>query len=383
MKKLLLASAVASVFATPATVLAQAAPAPAVPTLGQVLDASGLVVSGYLDAAYSHADRNVEAGLPRVFDNQNNSFSLHQAGITVAKQPKEGFGGLINLTAGKDAAVIHSFDTTTESQFDVTQGFIQYSAGALTIIGGKFTTLAGTEVIASPGNTTFSRSILFGSVPFTHTGLRATYAVSDTVSLTAGLNNGWDQVRDTNKGKTLELGATFTPIKPLTIVVSSYSGKEETPLFTPAAPGVPEGQRNATNLVVTWSVSDPLTLGAEYLRVTQKNFFNLAPGAAPGSLRDATYSGMAGYVTYMFTPKWRGVVRLETFNDKEGLRFGAFNTKYKEYTLDLGYLATDNFEIRGELRRDTANNAVGGFPDFAGLATKNLTTYALQGIYKF
>ena len=57
MKKLLIASAVSAAFAAPTVALAQAARAP---TLSQVLDASGINVSGYLDAGYSYANRNVE-----------------------------------------------------------------------------------------------------------------------------------------------------------------------------------------------------------------------------------------------------------------------------------------------------------------------------------
>jgi len=105
MKKLFLASAVSALFAAPATVLAQAKPAPA-PTLDKVLEASGISVSGYIDAGYTHSDRNQAAFTTRVFDQQNNSFGLNQFGLTVAKQPKEGFGGLVNLTVGKDAQVI-------------------------------------------------------------------------------------------------------------------------------------------------------------------------------------------------------------------------------------------------------------------------------------
>src|SRR6266545_185215 len=105
MKKLFLASVISALFAAPTTVLAQAKPG-AVPTLDKVLEASGISVSGYIDTGYTHADRDIEAGIgtpavaPRVFDNQNNSFGLHQFGLTVAKQPKEGFGGLVNLTVG-------------------------------------------------------------------------------------------------------------------------------------------------------------------------------------------------------------------------------------------------------------------------------------------
>src|SRR5712691_11933696 len=91
MKKLLIASAVSAAFAAPTVALAQAARAP---TLSQVLDASGINVSGYLDAAYSYANRNLAAFSDRVFDSQNNSFALHQFGLQVAKQPSKGFGGV-------------------------------------------------------------------------------------------------------------------------------------------------------------------------------------------------------------------------------------------------------------------------------------------------
>src|SRR6266851_7156659 len=106
MKKLFLASAVSALFAAPTTVLAQAKPG--VPTLDKVLEASGISVSGYIDAGYTHLDKN--AGFnTRVFDGQSSSFGLNQFGLTVAKQPKEGFGGLVNLTVGRDAQFIHSF----------------------------------------------------------------------------------------------------------------------------------------------------------------------------------------------------------------------------------------------------------------------------------
>lgn len=376
MKKLLLASAISAAFAVPTAVMAQSAPAATAPTLDKVLEASGISLSGYIDAAYSHANRNLggtAAGVAgfsdRVFDSQNNSFALHQFGLTVAKQPKEGFGGLVNVTAGSDAQVIHSLPEvagTTSSMFDVTQAYGQYATGPVTVIAGKFTTLAGTEVIASTGNTNFSRSILFGAVPFTHTGVRATYAMSDAVSLTAGLNNGWDQLTDPNNGKTLELGATITPIKPLSIVASVYSGKE-------TISATAEGTRTALDLVGTYTVIDPLTLGLEYLNVTQDNF---APGVK------AKYSGEAGYATYMLTPKWRGVLRVESFNDNNGFHFlTPTGTKYKEATVTGSYLASDSYELRGEVRRDTADSAV--FKNAEGVASKSLITFAVQGIYKF
>jgi len=369
MKKLVLASAVSALFAAPATVLAQAKPAP-VPSLDKILEASGISVSGYIDAGYTYA-KNGAGFTDRVFDGQQNSFALNQFGLTVAKQPKEGFGGLVNLTVGRDAQFIHSFpEAAPGSMFDVTQAFAQYAGGPLTLIAGKFTTLHGTEVIASTGNTNISRSILFGSVPFTHTGVRATWALSDTVSLIAGVNNGWDQLTDANKGKTLELGATLNPIKPLNITLSGYSGKE---VLTPGGLAVPEGTRTSINAVASYTIIDPLSVGLEVLDVSQDNTVG---GNAKGK-----YTGFAGYVTYMFTPKIRGVVRAESFDDKDGLRFGAASQKYKEVTLTGAFLASDSFEARAEVRRDQGNNKV--FSDSTGTLSKDMTSIALQGLYKF
>jgi putative OmpL-like beta-barrel porin-2 len=379
MKKALIATAVSAAFAAPTAAFAQAAAA--VPTLDKILEASGISVSGWIDTQYTHANRNLESGFSdRVFDSQNNSFALHQFGLQVAKQPKEGAGGLVNITAGKDAQIIHSFpesSASANSLFDITQAYGQYASGPMTLMLGKFTTLHGTEVIASTGNNNISRSILFGSVPFTHTGLRGVYAMSDTVSFTAGLNNGWDQLQDTTKGKTLELGVNLTPIKPLTIAASGYFGKETSPLATP---GANEGKRSSVNLVATYTISDALSVGGEYLRVQQENF----PTVAGGTVK-AKYDGFAGYLTYMISPKLRAAFRAESFKDTDGLKFAPAapaGTKYKEATATIGYLPSASFELRGELRRDTASNDV--FTDIgSGGMKKGLMTYALQGIYKF
>jgi len=374
MKKLLVASAVSAALAAPAAALAQQA---RIPTLGQVLDASGISVNGYIDAQYNWANRNLQTGFSdRVFDSQNNSFGLHQFGLTVAKQPKEGFGGLVNLTVGQDAQVIHSFPETTAvpaSLFDLTQAYGSYSSGSLTMIAGKFTTLAGTEVIASTGNTTISRSILFGAIPFTHTGVRASYAPTDTITVYGGLNNGWDQLTDGNRNKTLELGTTLNPAKPLTITVSGYFGVEQaTPPGTQLGVGA-QGNRNLIDAVANWIVSNSMSLGAELLYASQEDT------PANGT---AKWNGFALYGTYMLNSQWRAVLRAEMFDDKQGFHFATpTGTKYSEATLTLSYLPTSSVELRTEVRADRANNSV--FVDSDGSASKSLLSFGLQGLYKF
>jgi hypothetical protein len=364
LEKKLLAAAVMGAFALPGALFAADPPKTGVPTLDQVLEASGVSLNGYIDAGYEYASKEPA---DRVFDNKRNSFDLHQVGLTVAKQPKEGFGGLVNITAGSDAQLIHSAPVE-DSKIDVTQAYLQYVTGALTVIGGKFTTLAGTEVIASPSNNNISRSILFGAVPFTHTGLRATYALNDMVTLTGGLNNGWDQIQDANKQKTIELGVGLTPIKPLVVNISGYSGSEPTGATSSA-------NRSLIDITATWTLSDALSFGGEFLDAKQDE------AAGPGS-DSVKYSGIAGYGTYMLTEMWRIAGRIEWFKDSDGVHFGGpAGTKYTEGTVTLAYLPTKNAELRGEIRSDKASNDF--FDDGNGALSKTMYSVGVQGIYKF
>jgi hypothetical protein len=383
MQKTVLSLSVAAALAVPTLASAQA---PAVPTLDKVLEASGLSMSGYIDAAYTHSDRNIQGGFsPRVFDSYNNSFVLHQVGLQIAKQPKSGVGGLVNVTAGRDATVIHSSPDTSSSTFDITQGFLQYATGPITVMAGKFTTLHGTEVIWSPSNANYSRSLLFGSVPFTHTGVRVNMAPMDNLTVTAGLNNGWDQLTDSNRDKTLELGVTATPIKPLSLAASYYGGKEIAGTVGGTTIGQTgmNGRRDSLNLVGSYTIIDPLSVGLEYLYVKQKeSVFD-----SSGAVKDGKYSGIALYLGYAITPKVKTAFRFESLNDKDGLRFplaastaGTEGTKHREITATLGYAAADNLDVRFEVRQDRANEAV--YSD-DGALKKTMMTFALQGIYKF
>jgi hypothetical protein len=383
-RKTVIAGLTTAALAAPAAALAQApsgkpADKPSIPTLDQVLEASGVAIDGYLDVAYTHLSGTglfTSGTANRVFDTERNSFMLHQAAVTIAKQPKQGFGGLVNLTAGKDAQVIHSFTgpAADTSLFDVTQAFAQYASGPLTVIAGKFVTSAGAEVINSTSNVNYSRSILFGyAIPFTHTGLRATYAASDMFSVTAGVNNGWDVIKDTNSQKTGELGFSLTPTKSLTISAMDHFGTERVGGLVPAGP---EGKRNLIDLVVTYAVTDKLSLTLNYDDGTQDNA-STGPGNGASTKK---WSGLAGYVTYQFTDTWRLAFRAETFDDKDGYRTGVVQ-KWKEGTFTLAYLPAKNVELRGEVREDRSDKASFAKPD--GPADKKQTSVALQALYKF
>ncbi len=218
---LLAASAVA--VAVPAGAHAAGSPAE---TLAQMLAASGLTESGYVAASYYDSSGG---NTYHQFDTEHDSFQLDQAGLTLAYQPQQGFGAVVNVIAGNDAKIVNAAESasaTSSDSFDLLQGFIQYASGALTVQAGKFTTLAGAEVIAPTGNTSFSRSLLFYAEPMTHTGLRATYAVNSTLSVIVGINNGWNYTSINAGSKTGEFGIALAPLKPLSITAQAYIGTD-------------------------------------------------------------------------------------------------------------------------------------------------------------
>lgn len=374
-----------------ATAAADAPAPPAPPGLAGLLDASGVAITGYLDAAYEYqsAAGEFSSGVPdRVFDARPNSFVLHQAAVTVAKQPKEGWGAVVNLTAGQDAEVIKSYPVTGGSNFDVTQAFVQYASGPLTVMLGKFVTLSGAEVIASPSNANFSRSILFGyAIPFTHTGLRATYAIDDRWTIVLGADNGWDQVSDANRQKTVEYGLTYAPLKTLSLVVDGYAGREPLAIVN-GTPSAAEGQRLLVDVVATWNATAKLTLVLNYDDGRQKDD---SAGAATGSYR---WNGFAAYGNYQFTDRWRISVRGEYFDDRDGYRTGVVDPasgrgqRWKEATVTVGWAPAASVELRLEARHDESSvgdafvrrvDASGAPVAYGG----SVDSIALEGLYKF
>ena len=398
MKSKLLNSLILAALAVPGVAMAADAPAvtdpaaphmamPGTPTLGNVLDASGVSVNGYLDVAYSHLSSTgvfTSGTVNRVFDTQPNSFNLQQAAITLAKQPKEGFGGLVNLTLGQDANVINSYgggsgnayaSVLGTSNSDLTQAFMQYATGNLTTIAGKFVTAAGAEVINSTSNTNYSRSILFGyAIPFSHTGVRATYAMNDQLSLFAGLNNGWDQVKDANKQKTVELGVSYMPNKMFMLTAVDYSGTEQ----VAGTSGGVQGKRNLLDLVATFTASDSLTVVLNYDNGSQEN------GMVAN--KKAKWNGLAAYANYQINDLWRLSARAEIFNDTDGYKTSVVDAngvgqKWKEATLTVGYAPTKSIELRGEVRKDTSDKAAFVYND--GTARKAQNSLGLEAVYKF
>jgi hypothetical protein len=326
---------------------AAAAAKPVLPSVSDLLDASGITATGYVSGTYSFQTYTASG---EAAPKDTNSFILQQAAFTLAKQPTAGFGALVNVIAGQNIytpnyGVAGASKTTT--QFQLAQAYLQYIGGPVTVIAGKFVTLAGAEVLASVGNTNITRSLLYSFEPVTHTGVRLTYAVNDQFSLIIGANNGWiysDEI-SAGTGKTLEAGAAWTPSKAFSWTLQGYYGEDTNFVGTTS-------HHSLIDTVATWNVNSALTVvGSVDWGQVDRHPFGL--GTSPGS---ADWYGVAGYVNYALTDTWRISGRGEYFDDKKGYLTGVGpvdGNKLYEGTVDLGFDPVKNVELRLEGRYDT------------------------------
>lgn len=384
MNKLTTSLIVAGIISIPSVAMADNK----VPTLSDVLDASGVTLTGYFDVAYNDMNSTgqfTNGVNSHIFDTtaggtsatkNYSAFNLQQFSVIIAKQPKEGFGGLVNLTTGQDAIQVASWGEGANNNnhvFDLTQAYASYATGPLTVIAGKFATLAGAELITSPSNTNYTRAWMFGWGPYTHTGVRATYVASDMVTLIAGVNNGFDTVTSPTGGKTIELGLDLAPSSMFSLATTYYQGKG---MLNSWPPITTIGTGTYLDMVGTFNATSKLNFVFDYADASQDGV-TLQPSGLTGK---AKWNSLALYANYHFTDQWRISYRNENFDDKDGYRSGIAQ-RLKSNTVTIGYAPTKSFELRGEVRQDKSN--VNSFLQVNGTGKSTQMTYAMEAIYQF
>ena len=156
MKKLQTAMFLAGALCAGQGAFAQTPPAekPAEPPAAEpILSIGGFDLTGHFDVGYSYlrgSGKFVSGLNDRVFDFDRKQLHLQALDLQLASTPENGFGGVLDVTLGKDADTIAAYGTIdrdrgpangVDKTHDVTQMYFHYGAGALTVIGGKFVTL--------------------------------------------------------------------------------------------------------------------------------------------------------------------------------------------------------------------------------------------------
>ena len=327
-------------------------------------------ISGHVETAYVYNfEGSGMAGNPlHVFDTTNNGFMLNQFLLRLDK-PLDAkvdwdAGYHVVLLYGQDAGVIKApvgFSLGTGNNVDLTEAYVRVKIPAgngIEVDAGKFVTLMGAEVIDSEGNFQYSHSYLFGfAIPFTHTGIMASYNWNDYVNTKFMVSNGWEVVADNNSSKTYmgqivltapkegipflrHIPAKFASLGGASLAITGEYGPEQT--------GDTHDNRWVVDVVGLWPINDKLTLmvNGDYGQET----FTGAP--------HGTWWGTAGYAQYKLTDIWHLGFRGEFFSDNE--RFATGNTRTaipggvdaQEYTFTVANHTWKNLTPRLEFRYD-------------------------------
>lgn len=335
-------------------------------------------LSGFIDTSYTYNFNGPDSrtNTARVFDTEANNFSVHAAELVFEKSPPEegGAGFRTDLFFGQDAEVITPTGSTRD-QFDLQQAYISLkpSSNFNLPVGnwqwikiGKFVTMHGAEVIESKDNWNSTRSLLFGyAIPFTHTGIRAGYQFFDGVSGYLGINNGWDNVKDNNKTKSVEGALAWTANDKLSFNLAGMYGPEQT--------SNDHSQRGLIDFLTTYKPFDKWTV------MLNADYGHEQDGVTKG--KNGSWSGVAGYLRYDANDRMSLISRTEFMSDRQGLRIVTGTAQdVWEQTLTLELRPYKDLITRFEYRHDESS-----FPIYTDnqKAISHQDTVGLEMIYSF
>lgn len=314
---------------------------------------NGFQFGGLVYGSYNHNFNNPDGrgNNLRIFDVDHNNFTMDLLQLEVSKETESGVGFYSVLDYGKTAGLIQSdWNGRLAHNFEVQQAYMTYNFGignGVEMKFGKFATLLGGEVIESPYNPNVSRSFMFGyAIPFTHTGVLFSTALTDMVSLSAGVVNGWDNVVDNNDSKTF-LGSLGLEVGDLAWTFNGVFGAEDDDNGS--------SKTGVFDTVLTYTPMDNVDLLVNFDYGTASEVLD--------SGDDADWTGLSGIVTLggalldASLEDWSVALRGEWFSDQDGYRTGDAQDLW-EVTGTLKWQMTDNLQARLEFRHDESTDNV-------------------------
>ena len=320
----------------------------------------GFQVSGAVEASYTQSFNNPATNVNqlRIFDTQANSFVPQVAQIMIERPAtagsaldRVGFRSRINFgPQGRFSRARTNYQAgVANDELDIHEIYAEYIApigNGLKIQFGKINTLIGLEVINSWENPNWSRSFTFGlAQAFTETGVRFTYPFASWATLAVGFVNGWDNIEDNNRGKSVHWNLALTPAEVFGITFYGSYGAEQTNgnvAFAVGAPTAaaggcstvppgnvgcdPTAKRTVVGALITFKPTSSDTLILEPYYGNEANAaFDAAHLTVNGGSGNARWNAFLAYYTHDFNDQTQPHafslrVRGELFEDAGGGR---------------------------------------------------------------
>ena len=276
-----------------------------------------------------------------------NGFALGMANFIVAyKGEKSGFiADIVFGPRGSDAV----FGSKGNSSEMLNQLYLYYKVtDKIKITMGNFNTFLGYELISPVENFNYSTSYMFSYGPFSHTGVKADFSISDKVSLMVGIFNQTDQT-EANYDRYSAFGAQLG-------LYGQYIN---------------------------------LLTGDNYTQIDYTGGFDLGDSFFIGiNATSATLSGDQGFTGIALYPQLTTSnsfaigLRGEFFSETDGFGALANNGDTDNFSLTLtGSYSAGNFILKPEFRIDSASSEI--FAISPSETADSLASFVIAAIYSF
>jgi hypothetical protein len=365
---------------------ARVAPAPS--ALDRFLES--VEIGGHVSASYVYNFNNPDQNLGNTaagtdhgtqpgfqFNTDHNTFALDAVKLEIGKPASEPgsagfqvdllFGENANiLGAATPAATTRTFNGLgtrgpADSEVFVQEAYVSYNANNLEMKMGKFETLLGAEVLDSVENPNVTHGLIFTlASPLYHTGLLGTAHVSENMTASLAVVNGFNNVNDFGDNKGV-IGQLMFGGEQASLSTSVFVGSEGTRLSSDDGTTT-VGDNNSTtqiyNAVARFKPTDALHFWADavygYQELDPRRTGGLFNTAAPDE--DAEWYGGALGVQFDLNERTYLALRGEWLRDDGGALIGTSTLEEIDMTsatATLGYKLTDNLLARLEYRHDT------------------------------
>jgi hypothetical protein len=365
---------------------------------------SSTTLSGYVDTSASwwvgSQHKGANLGLPgRSFDgaDKQDGFNLNVVKLSLEKP----LGDATSWSAGYKADLLFGPDVTAyntvlnggrlspnEDEFSIKQAYVALRApvgNGLDIKMGVWDTIIGYEFFDSPSNPNYSRSYGFFLEPLHHTGILASYKISDLFALSGGVANTQGLGGPINDKNAIESKKAY--LGAITITLPEATGSFQNSVIAlgviSGRPGVAQtgggSGRTINNYYAGFTLNTPmegLTVGAAWDYLEDAT-------AAPGSSSDAY--AVALYASFGMD-KWKFNLRGDYTQATDGTYYSNLanngvsdRNELGSLTGTLEYNLWENVLTRFEARYD---RALSGDKPF-GNADEQAVTLTVNAAYKF
>jgi hypothetical protein len=317
-------------------------------------------LSAYLDLAYILDFNFPENHLwrSRTTSNRFNEFAPNMGFINVRKDATTDSRWGMELGAqggydSKDFAFLQNEPKVggADTLRHIQRANVSYLApvgNGLTIQAGLFNSLIGYESLYAKDNANYTRSWIADNTPYMMFGVNAKYSVSDQVTVTGFIINGYYHLSHPNDQPSYGAQVAYKPTAQVTVTETLYAGPDQNKTSF-------EFWRFYLNSIVEWKRED-LTLAMSY-DIGTESIAN-----QPGSPRTFVMGGnLVG--RWRIDNHWAVALRPEFYWDRNGRWTGNEQlvkavTTTLEYALPFGWT---NTRARLEYRWDESTGAGGGF----------------------